>query len=92
MLFAEWHNAVGAPYKITPLAELEKQEITRALSLLNGDVAAAAKALQVGKTTLYRKTRKWGYIAESRVLIHQASALSRASTREAGGLHVDIPT
>ena len=86
-LFSEWLSSIREDCEITPLPELERREITRALTLLNGDVTAAARALRVGKTTLYRKMKKWGYRAESRVLMHQASALGGATPLEA--VHLD---
>ena len=47
---------------ISPLAELEKQAILRAIALLNGDKLEAAKQLGIGKTTLYRKLKEYGSI------------------------------
>lgn len=73
-----------------PLPELERREITRALTLLNGDVTAAARALRVGKTTLYRKMKKLGYRAESRVLMHQASALGGPTRLKAANPNGDM--
>ena len=75
-LFSEWHTSMRGNCEITPLSEVEKREITRALCLLNGDIEAAATALRVGRTTLYRKMRQWGYTAKTRLLVHQASALA----------------
>ena len=45
---------------IVPIAELEKQAITRALEQLNGDKLMAARMLGIGKTTLYRKLKEYG--------------------------------
>ena len=45
---------------ITPLAELEKQAILKALKELQGDKLAAAKLLGIGKTTMYRKLKEYG--------------------------------
>jgi two-component system response regulator HydG len=55
--------------KILPLAEVEKQTILHALERLNGDKLMAARALGIGKTTLYRKLKEYGL---------QASGLSRS--------------
>lgn len=77
-----WHGTANQSREIIPLAEVEKREITRALSLCNGDVNRAAKALQVGKTTLYRKLKQWGYSTDNRILMHQASALGEVGTRD----------
>ena len=68
---------------IVPLDEVLKRETARAVNLCDGDVVKAAKALGVGKTTLYRHLRKWGYRSYDRQLIHQASAL--ADLRPADG-------
>ena len=43
-----------------PLAELEKQAILDALQQLNGDKLMTARALGIGKTTLYRKLKEYG--------------------------------
>ena len=45
--------------KIIPIAELEKQTILRAITELNGDKLQAARALGIGKTTLYRKLKEF---------------------------------
>ena len=42
------------------LAELEKQAILDALHQLNGDKLMTARALGIGKTTLYRKLKEYG--------------------------------
>jgi len=46
--------------KIVPLAEVEKQTILNALERLNGDKLMTARALGIGKTTLYRKLKEYG--------------------------------
>lgn len=48
---------------IVSIAELEKQAILNTIRQLNGDKLMAAKLLQIGKTTLYRKLKEYG-IAE----------------------------
>ena len=58
---AALRNAVpGRPTRILPLAELEKQAILDALQQLNGDKLMTARALGIGKTTLYRKLKEYG--------------------------------
>lgn len=42
---------------IVPLQELEKRAIAQALERTNGDRAAAARMLGIGRTTLYRKLK-----------------------------------
>ena len=49
---------------VVSIAELEKQAILNTIRELNGDKLMAAKLLQIGKTTLYRKLKEYG-IAES---------------------------
>jgi DNA-binding NtrC family response regulator len=50
----------GKQSRILPLAELEKQAIMDALRQLNGDKLMTARALGIGKTTLYRKLKEYG--------------------------------
>ena len=52
--------APGRQTRILPLAELEKQAILDALQQLNGDKLMTARALGIGKTTLYRKLKEYG--------------------------------
>lgn len=72
-----WHGTVAENTEIQPLEEIEKRYITRAISLCQGDILKAARALQVGKTTIYRKLKEWGYSINDRLLIYQASVLAR---------------
>jgi two-component system response regulator HydG len=51
----------GSP-KLIPLADLERQEILKAIRILNGDKLQAAKLLGIGKTTLYRKLKEYGIV------------------------------
>jgi DNA-binding NtrC family response regulator len=51
------------PDSIVSIAELEKQAILNTIRQLNGDKLMAARLLQIGKTTLYRKLKEYG-IAE----------------------------
>src|SRR5271166_126004 len=48
---------------IAPLADLEKQAILHAITILNGDKLEAARQLGIGKTTLYRKLKEYGSLA-----------------------------
>ena len=47
--------------KIVPLATLEKQAIANALKVVNDDKLKAARLLGIGKTTLYRKLKEYGW-------------------------------
>lgn len=46
---------------ILPLAEIERREILRALQHTRGDRTSAAALLQIGRTTLYRKLKEYGW-------------------------------
>ena len=48
---------------IVPLAEVERQTILNALQRLNGNKLMTARALGIGKTTLYRKLKEYGICA-----------------------------
>lgn len=60
---------------IEPLEEVEKREVLRAVMNCHGDTLKAAKALKIGKTTIYRKLKQWGYNLEKQLLLGQASVL-----------------
>ena len=47
--------------QIVPLAVQEKQAILSTLETLKGDKLLAAKVLGIGKTTLYRKLKEYGF-------------------------------
>jgi two-component system response regulator HydG len=51
---------ISDPEAVTPIAELEKQAILRAIEVLQGDKLEAARRLGIGKTTLYRKLKEYG--------------------------------
>jgi DNA-binding NtrC family response regulator len=46
---------------IVPLARLEQREILRAIRRTRGDRTAAASLLGIGRTTLYRKLKEYGF-------------------------------
>ncbi len=46
--------------QILPLSEVERMAIVRALELTRGNVSEAARRLEVGRTTLYRKIDEYG--------------------------------
>jgi DNA-binding NtrC family response regulator len=46
---------------VMPLAELEKREILRAIDYTKGDRTVAAALLGIGRTTLYRKLKEYGF-------------------------------
>jgi two-component system response regulator HydG len=49
----------GTSGAVIPLEEMERQAILRALANAGGDKVLAARMLGIGKTTLYRKLRKY---------------------------------
>jgi DNA-binding NtrC family response regulator len=54
--------AVGAPGgAVLPLQEVERQAIEQALAYTRGDRSMAAHLLGIGRTTLYRKLKEYGY-------------------------------
>lgn len=61
--------------RILTMEEIEQREVLRAVMICQGNVIKAAQALNIGKTTIYTKLRKWGYLVNNRVLLAQASAL-----------------
>ncbi len=50
----------GRSSAIVSIAELEKQAILNTIRQLHGDKLMAARLLQIGKTTLYRKLKEYG--------------------------------
>lgn len=53
-------EAIDAAASVTTLAELEKRAILTTLEQVNGDKLLAARLLDIGKTTLYRKLKEYG--------------------------------
>lgn len=52
------HDEIG----VVPLEDLERQAIEAALLKFHGNIAVAAKRLQIGQATLYRKVKKFGIV------------------------------
>lgn len=46
---------------ILPLPDVERREILRAIQRTKGDRTAAASLLRIGRTTLYRKLKEYGF-------------------------------
>lgn len=61
---------------ILTMEAIERREVLRAVTLCGGNLIKAAKALGIGKTTIHRKLRAWGYTVQNRTLMAQASALA----------------
>ncbi len=57
---ADWHPpASDGPERLPTLAEVERETILNTIQKLNGDKLKAAKALGIGRTTLYRKLMEY---------------------------------
>jgi DNA-binding NtrC family response regulator len=72
---------------ILPMEEIERREVLRAVVMCEGNISKAAKLLNIGKTTAYRKLMQWGYSVQNRMLIEQTSALSRTSEAQPEDSH-----
>jgi DNA-binding NtrC family response regulator len=46
---------------VLPLQEVERRAIEQALTYTHGDRTTAAHLLGIGRTTLYRKLKEYGY-------------------------------
>jgi len=75
-ILGRWQESPGQQGPVQPLQDIEKREFTRALLACRGDVSEAAKALGIGKTTLYRRLKQWGYSPSSWRVFLQAAALA----------------
>ena len=56
----DFRKAIAATREILPLEEIEKEVFRHALKLTRFNVSLAASQLKVGRTTLYRKMKKYG--------------------------------
>jgi hypothetical protein len=76
-LIARWEICNMPQYEVQLLDTVERREVARAMAKFGGDVCAAAKALGIGKTTLYRRLKEWGFSSETWLRISQAGALAQ---------------
>lgn len=60
LLIAAMDPPEPAEADILPIAELEREAITKAYELFGSNYKAASKALGIGKTSYYRKLREYG--------------------------------
>ena len=58
-------NLAHAPRLIRPLKLMERKHIESAMILCQGNLMLAAKRLEVGRATLYRKLAKYKQVEES---------------------------
>ncbi|HEY8206224.1 MAG TPA: sigma-54-dependent Fis family transcriptional regulator [Myxococcaceae bacterium] len=57
-------SADNLPAELLPLSEIEKRHILRVLDACKGNRTAAARALQIGRNTLARKLKEYGFADE----------------------------
>jgi len=70
-----WNTGVGIERRSAePLDVLERRTILKAMSETGGDKLLAARTLKIGKTTLYRKLKRYRFDAQSQTPI--ASGIS----------------
>jgi transcriptional regulator of acetoin/glycerol metabolism len=60
---------------IRPLAQVERQQILRAVRITKGDMTTAAHLLGIGRTTLYRKLKLYAPQAGDDPALGDGSAL-----------------
>jgi len=75
-ILTRWKQSNEEHKAVQTIEDIEKREFTRALVVCRGDVCDAAKALGIGKTTLYRRLKQWGYSPSGWRVISQAAALA----------------
>ena len=79
-----WLTADSPANRIIPLQDIEKREVIRAVIACQGDLRAAAEALGIGKTTIYRLLHKWGITkADWRLFVQACSLAGGTLTTEA---------
>jgi len=75
-ILTDWAASDLPSGRIVPLEETQKREVIRAVITCQGDLRAAAKALGIGKTTIYRLLHKWGLSRSDWRLVVQARVLA----------------
>jgi len=82
-LMDAWRSACGGD-RILPIEEVAQREIIRAVAFFGGDALQAAKALNISKTTIYRKLKRLGLPHKNRQLLHKAIICGRDDEFEIG--------
>ena len=89
-ILSDWAASDLSSSRISPLEETQKREVIRSVVSCQGDLRAAAKALGIGKTTIYRLLHRWGIsradwrlVVQARVL---ADAIPAAETQKSNAL------
>lgn len=75
----DWAAADSPSSRIVPLQETQKREVIRAVIACQGDLRAAAKALGIGKTTIYRLLHRWDLSKADWRLFVQARSLAEGT-------------
>lgn len=68
--FAKQKSAEAGDDEIISLEEMEKRQIIKTIKAFGGNISYTANALNIGRTTLYRKIKKYGllpYVKENDV-------------------------
>lgn len=58
-VFMDFKRAIALTRRIVPLEQVEKEVLRQALKLTNRNISEAASRLKIGRTTLYRKLKKY---------------------------------
>ena len=94
---AESLNLAASPLSnqacpVLPLAEVERREILRAIEYTKGDRTVAAALLGIGRTTLYRKLKEYGFDdGTNTALTCLSEALDSPSPTPGQFDHLNIP-
>ena len=75
-ILSDWAASDLPSGRVIPLEETQKREVIRAVIAYQGDLRAAAEALGIGKTTIYRLLHRWGLSREDWRLVVQARVLA----------------
>lgn len=75
-ILSDWAASDLPSGRIIPLEETQKREVIRAVIAYHGDLRAAASALGIGKTTIYRLLHRWGLSRADWRLVVQARVLA----------------
>jgi len=75
-ILSDWAASDLPSGRVIPLEETQKREVIRAVIAYQGDLRAAAKALGIGKTTIYRLLHRWGLSRADWRLVVQARVLA----------------
>lgn len=78
-ILSDWAASDLPTGRVVPLDETQKREVIRAVIAYQGDLRGAAKALGIGKTTIYRLLHRWGLSSTDWRLVVQARVLAEGT-------------